>query len=274
MTSPTSSYTRGEVPAPLLAGAPARDPREPGLTVDALLCEYARTRDVCVRNEIVARSGPLVHLVVSRFGAHGSLTREDLLQVGHLGLISAVEHFRLGAGIPFASFAAPMIADAVRRTLSNTAWTIRPPRGVRAFHLRLQRSRDRLRRQFACVPSVEELSAHLGAEDARTAEALAVGLIVAPESLEQYSAEHEARQEDGRKLAAALEGTALRTMLGAAITALPEPQRTVIRLRFFEEQSLSEVAETMALPRSQVIALEQKALRCLRGELVQAGWLG
>src|SRR5688572_701918 len=94
----------------------------------ALLREYAQTRDIRVRNRLVVLHERIVRHVVARFGPGSGTTTEDLMQVGYIGLIAAIERFDPDRGVCFITFAVPTIVGEIKRHFRDHTWSVKAPR--------------------------------------------------------------------------------------------------------------------------------------------------
>src|SRR5205823_5854691 len=99
--------------------------------VNALLREYARTRDVALRNRLVKMHERLVRYLAGRFPPGNGAATEDLVQVGFIGVIAALERFEPDKGISFPTFATPTIVGHIKHYLRDHTWGVKAPRRMR-----------------------------------------------------------------------------------------------------------------------------------------------
>jgi RNA polymerase sigma-B factor len=125
--------------------------------VDALLLEYHRTGDERAREAALVELMPLVRALASRYSGRGE-PLEDLIQVGSVGLIKAVDRFDVDRGVEFSSYAVPTIVGEIRRHFRDKAWAMHVPRRLKELSVRLSRVLDELTTELGRSPTVAELA--------------------------------------------------------------------------------------------------------------------
>lgn len=249
----------------------SRDPSEYEVS-QALLREYTRTRDVEIRNELVVRYSRLVHYLASRFSSNGVTGRDDLIQVGYMGLISAIERYDPEAGGGFTTFAMVTIRGVIQHYLRDHTWGLKAPRRLRELATRLRRLRDELEQSLGRPPSIDEMAEAAQVTRERLLEAMEVDQLYQPTSLDAY------RNEDSGDGKVALrdsvggddpgyDGIEEREMVKWALNTLDERERSILYQRFFHEASQAEVAGQLGISQMHVSRLERKALSRLRALL-------
>ena len=131
--------------------------------VDALLVAYHREGDRDARERALVELMPLVRALASRYAGRGE-PLEDLVQVGALGLVKAVDRFDVDRGVEFSSYAVPTIVGEIRRHFRDKAWAMHVPRRVKELSVRLSRVLDELTTTLGRSPTVAELAEAAGAE--------------------------------------------------------------------------------------------------------------
>jgi len=237
-------------------------------TSEALLREYARSRDLEVRNRLVMMHTRIVHYVASRF-AQGGVPLDDLIQIGTLGLITAIERFDPERNIGFISFAIPTISGYIKRYFRDYTWTVKAPRRLRELASSLQSARQRLEQRLDRCPTVAELAAELNVSEERLIEGMEVEAVYRPVSLDVRQPSVEGRQGDslGESLGAAdpaLMALERNEMLRSIIGQLEPRLRAVIYYRYFENATQMEVASRIGISQMHVSRLERRALNQLR----------
>jgi RNA polymerase sigma-B factor len=223
-----------------------------------------------VRAELVALHSGLAHSIARRFSRRGE-PDDDLEQVAMIGLLKAIDRFDPGREIEFSTFATPTIRGEIRRHFRDTAWSVHVPRGLRELAVRIPPAVDELTRELHRAPRPSEIAARLSISTEQVVEAL--------DAAESYSTlPLDAPTHDGRSLGEsvgsvddALERVHERAALRPLIEALPERERTILRLRFFEEMSQTQIAEQVGISQMHVSRLLARTLTTLREGLAEAG---
>jgi len=241
----------------------------PGLQDWERLCRrYARTRDAHVRETLILHHQPLVRSIAARFlGAGEEL--DDLVQVGNIGLIRALECYEPQRGARFSTYATATIRGEIKRYFRDKAGPVKIPRAMREMCAAAQRVASVMRGELGRAPTLVEVAARLGASEEATQEALAAGAALMPASLE---APLETKRSEGMltlldcmgRRDGALETFAAYEVVRIALAGLSAREQEVIRLRFFEEMSQSQIAARMQLSQMHVSRLQRRGLGQLR----------
>jgi len=239
--------------------------------VDRLLTAYHREGDLAARDRALVELMPLVRALAHRYAGRGE-PFEDLVQVGSIGLIKAVDRFDVDRGVEFASYAVPTIVGEIRRHFRDKAWAMHVPRRLKELSLRLSRVLDQLTTELGRSPTIAELAAAAGVEEEEAIDAL--------DSMNAYSTRSlHAPFEDGsddslvEKLGADETGYAEvddGTVVAAGLDALDERERQIVELRFFHELTQSQIASEMGISQMHVSRLLRKSLATMRGRIEEA----
>ena len=219
------------------------------------------------RERMVERYLPLADSLARRY-AHTSEPLDDLIQVARLGLLKAVDRWDPERGNAFSTFAVPTITGELRRYFRDRAWTVRPPRDLQERHLRVQRVRAALSTELGREPSAGDVAGAIGCELEDVVEALAVGDAYAPHSLDaplnsddEHGTTGTDQLADRRREIARSEDAIALWQLGNVLDAR---SREVIRLRFEEDLTQSEIGELVGCTQMHVSRILRDALRQLR----------
>lgn len=259
LTAPPRPLSRDARAAALLAAAKRATPRERRRLEQQVVLDYLE----------VARA------VANRFR---SATQDygDLCQVAYIGLTKAVQRFEPSRGHDIVSFAVPTISGEIKRYLRDTSWTVRPPRRVQELWSELQAETPELTQQLGREPTVDELAEATGRSRSRVAEALRSVQGRIPLSLD---APADGGTDDGmialRDLLASaddpgFERVDLACSISAACRELSETERRILRLRFYEERTQTEIAAELGVSQMQVSRLLRKILCKMRSALAVA----
>jgi RNA polymerase sigma-B factor len=228
--------------------------------------EYRRQRE-----HIVARCLPLADHVASHFARRGE-SLDDLTQVARLGLMNAINRFDPDKGPSFVGFAVPTMMGEVRRYFRDYSWGMRVPRRLRELHVQISRATSDLAQKLGRAPTASELSQLLEVPREEIIECLVAGDAYRLESLD---APMSADSSDKPLLVADAVGgidpqidhitnrEAVRVLVGA----LPQRERQVLHMRFFESMTQSQIAERIGVSQMQVSRILANTLRCLRDQL-------
>ncbi|WP_424185722.1 SigB/SigF/SigG family RNA polymerase sigma factor [Actinokineospora sp. G85] len=242
----------------------------PKFTELAELAEDDPRREA-VRDQLVTGHLPLAEHIATRF-AHRGVAREDLVQVGTVGLINAVDRFDPTRGIDFLSYAVPTIMGEVRRYFRDSAWSVRVPRRLKELHLTISAAGNELSQRLGRAPTPSEIAAHLGIPKDEVYEGLEAGQVYQSVSLDEALSSGE---PDSDPLAdtlgeddAGLLGIEDHESLRPLIERLPERERRILMLRFFKNMTQTQIAERVGVSQMHVSRLLTKTLETLRTGLV------
>jgi RNA polymerase sigma-B factor len=239
-----------------------------GATAYKLLQEYARTRDVSLRNRLVLMHERLVHHVVSRFTPSRGNTVEDLFQVANLGLMAAIERYDPARGAQFITFAVPTMVGILKHHLRDYGWMLKVPRDLRDLALSLPGLRAELEHRLGHPPTVAEMAAAARVDEERLLEAMDVSLAADPVSLdapvEGDGDGFGSRWEAVGRLDPALAAVAEREALRGALAQLEPRLQTILEARFVHGESQATLARRIGVSQMQVSRLERQALARLK----------
>ncbi|BBC64412.1 RNA polymerase sigma factor SigF [Mycobacterium marinum] len=234
-------------------------------TFDADSPNFQRHRDT-----IVERCLPLADHIARRFEGRGE-PRDDLVQVARVGLVNAVVRFDVETGSDFVSFAVPTIMGEVRRHFRDNSWSVKVPRRLKELHLRLGAATADLSQRLGRAPTATELAAELEMDRAEVVEGLVAGSSYNTLSIDSGSGSED---DDARAIAdtlgdmdAGLDRIEDRESLRPLLEALPERERTVLVLRFFDSMTQTQIAERVGISQMHVSRLLAKSLARLRDQL-------
>lgn len=232
-----------------------------------LLRVYRRTRDPGARERLVELYLPLVRSLARRY-AHRGERLEDLVQVGAIGLIVAIDRFDPRRGEDLASFAIPTITGEIRNHLRDRTAVVRVPRRLAELTARLRRPRESLAARLSRLPTISELAREAGVDEADVAEAVEAEWARRLVSLS--SDEGATAAPDGAIVVEdTFETSDDRLLLAAGFRTLGERERRIMHLRFFAGLSQAEIAREVGLSQIQVSRVIRASLERMRGALEQ-----
>ncbi len=233
-----------------------------GLSEDSSAYERQRER-------IVERCLPLADHIARRFDGRGE-PREDLIQVARVGLVNAVNRFDVDAGSDFVSFAVPTIMGEVRRHFRDNSWSVKVPRRLKELHLRLGAATAELSQRLGRAPTASELAVELDMDREEVIEGLVAGSSYNTLSIDSGGGGDEeapAIVDTLGDMDTGLDQIDNRETLRPLLAQLPERERTVLVLRFFESMTQTQIAERVGVSQMHVSRLLAKSLARLRDQL-------
>lgn len=216
-------------------------------------------------------------LVVEHLGVADALARryrvpghdaEDLRQVARLGLVMAAQRYREGVGHGFVQFAVPTIVGTIKRHLRDQSWAVRPPRSLQELRLGVKDARGRLVQELGREPSLAELSEATGASSDQVAEALSVDAALVGTAIESLD---DSNNSDDERMARVVsvadpgfERVEQRQLVAAALEGSSEDDLRLVKMRFVDEMSQSEIAAELGVSQMQVSRLLRRLLDRMR----------
>jgi RNA polymerase sigma-B factor len=197
---------------------------------------------------------------------------EDIVQVGTIGLIKAIDRFDCERGVEFPTFAMPTVVGEIKRFFRDTSWSVRVPRRLQELRLALTKASDELSQKLDRSPTVAELAVVLGVSEEDVVDGLAVGNAYTASSLDSPAPEDDGGEgsladrlgyED-----TALEGVEYRESLKPLLAKLPPRERQIIMLRFFANMTQSQIGEEVGISQMHVSRLLTRTLAQLREGLI------
>ncbi|MFD8704855.1 SigB/SigF/SigG family RNA polymerase sigma factor [Kitasatospora sp. NPDC059648] len=224
-----------------------------------------------VRGTIIELNMPLVRFIAARF-RHRAEDMDDILQVGTIGLIKAVDGYDPRRGVEFVTYAIPTIAGEMKRFFRDTSWPVRVPRSMQELYLTVARGSDRLEQQLGRLPQPEEIAEDLDLSVEQATEGLVAGRVYRPSSLDALRDQD--ADESGSAMLDRLGGcdpgielADFRTAVRPLLAELPEREQTVLKLRFWEGRTQSEIAARIGVSQMHVSRLLSATLARLREQL-------
>jgi len=236
--------------------------------LETLFARYLRTRDPQLRDRLVLMHQNLVRYLAGKFMNRGE-PLDDLVQVGMIGLINAIDRFDASRGTKFSTYATPTIVGEIRRYFRDKAWSLKVPRRLQELNQAASKAQEELRRTLGRPPTIQEVALRLGASEEETLEAMELGNAYDTVSLDSKMS------GDGENTATSLadflgaEDDSLTTIdaygdLDSALDALDPRERAIIVHRFFSDMSQSEVAKQLNISQMHVSRLQNRALQHLK----------
>jgi RNA polymerase sigma factor for flagellar operon FliA len=243
----------------------------------SLWLEYRRTRDQALRDRLIVTYAPLVKYVAGRLGSGlpAHVDEGDLVSYGLLGLITAIERFDVDRDIKFETYAIARIRGAIIDELRALDWV---PRSVRARARQIERAIGELEAKLGRAPTDEEIASKVGITTQELEESfsdISRSSIGALDELwssgsgegDSISLLDSLEDPDSIRPAEALDEAEVRETLADAISRLPEREKLVVTLYYYEELTLREIGEVLGVTESRVSQLHTKAVLRLKSRL-------
>ncbi|GAA2193691.1 RNA polymerase sigma factor SigF [Streptomyces bangladeshensis] len=220
------------------------------------------------RNTLIEMNMSLVRYAAGRFRSRGPEEMEDIVQVGMIGLIKAIDRFELAREVEFTSFAIPYIVGEIKRFFRDTTWAVHVPRRLQEARVQLARATEELRSRLGRTPTVKELSELMSLPEDEVREARLASNGYSSSSLDATIN----GSEDGECALQDFIGTDDRALelvedfhaLAPMIAALDERDRHIIHMRFVEELTQAQIGERLGVSQMHVSRLLSRCLARLR----------
>jgi len=237
--------------------------------VDDLFIEFRRTGRRGLRNRIVEEYMGLAIHIARRYNA-GVGRDDDLEQVAMLALVKAVDRFDPELGVPFSAFAGRTIEGELKRHFRDATWAVKVPRGAKELHVAVRRANDQLSVQYGRSPTVDEVAEYLEIDRDDVITGLAAGTArrvgsIDPGPDDDGASDRNSATAVGERGFGDVENEAV---VDELISTLPEREQEIVRLRFYDELSQSEIADRVGVSQMHVSRLLRKAFAILRDEYI------
>lgn len=240
----------------------------PDFDVDSAFAEYRQTNDRRLRNQLIEAHRHVAERVARRF-PNRSLPWDDVFQVAQLGLLKAVERFDPEKGFKFSTFAEPTISGELKRHFRDHLWDVRVPRRAHDLQQSVKRVAEELTHELDRAPTISEIADRLdvGPDDVMMAMEADSARRAASLSAPVGDSEGTPLSDQLGEVDAVIERTADRVTLVELVADLPQRERELIRLRFEENLSQSEIGERLGVSQMHVSRLLRRTLTDLRAQL-------
>jgi RNA polymerase sigma-B factor len=221
-----------------------------------------------LRNVLIERHLPLVTFMARKFADRGE-PLDDLIQVGTIGLIKAIDRFEISKGFEFSTFATPTIVGEIKRHFRDKTWAVKVPRRLQELGASVTKATTELTHKLDRSPTPKEIAKHLGISVDAVAEALESNAAYSTISLDITSDTSTSISESFGSLDEALEGVEYRESLKPLLAELDDREKKILQMRFFENMSQSQIATELDISQMHVSRILTKVLSHLRDGLLQ-----
>jgi RNA polymerase sigma-B factor len=239
--------------------------------VESLVVRFARTRDAKLREKVIESQIGLVEALAAKFARPGA-QMEDLVQVGTVGLIQALDRFNPELGVKFSTYAVSTIVGEIKHYFRDCTWLVKAPRHLREIASSLPRVEEKMGASLGRPPALAELADYYRVSEETLLQAMDLDQVYSPYSLDaelgSETSEYQERLQNflghnDPQIEALVEHAPLRT----ALARLSTRKQWILRRRYFEGWSQVEVSEALGISQMHVSRLERDALRDLRRSL-------
>jgi RNA polymerase sigma-B factor len=237
-----------------------------------LLRRYHEDGDLQAREQLIEQYMSLVRSLARRYSYRGEQL-EDLVQIGAIGLIKAIDRFDLERGVELTTYATPNIIGEIKRHFRDKGWSVRVPRGLQELNVRLSRLVEQLTVQFSRSPTIPELAKAAGVEEEEVLEALESGRAYTSLSLSVGGGGGDDDDLDPLESLGTeehqYEVSEDRAVLAPGFRALDERERLILQLRFFEGLTQSQIAQQVGISQMHVSRLIRRSLEKIRETIAE-----
>ena len=239
-----------------------------------LFRRYKEEGDVEAREKLVMSHMNLVRFLANKFKNRGE-PLDDLIQVGYLGLLKAIDRFDPSRGLEFTTYATPTIMGEIKRHFRDKGWSVRVPRRLQELSAKVNQATDVLTTELQRSPKIEEIAEYLDASVDEVLEAMESSSAYssvplegtgnndnddAPSVLDRYATED-----------SALNFTDDRLIIEEALKGFSPREREVIDLRFLQGMTQIEIAEQLGISQVQVSPLLRRTLKKIQDKIDPEG---
>lgn len=239
-----------------------------------LFRRYKEEGDVEAREKLVMSHMNLVRFLANKFKNRGE-PLDDLIQVGYLGLLKAIDRFDPSRGLEFTTYATPTIMGEIKRHFRDKGWSVRVPRRLQELSAKVNQATDALTTELQRSPKIEEIAEYLDASVDEVLEAMESSSAYssvplegtgsndnddAPSVLDRYATED-----------SALNFTDDRLIIEEALKGFSPREREVIDLRFLQGMTQIEIAEQLGISQVQVSRLLRRTLKKIQDKIDPEG---
>jgi RNA polymerase sigma-B factor len=231
-----------------------------------LLRRYHEGGDSSARDELAEEMLPLARALAGRYAGRGE-PLEDLVQVACIGIMKAIDGFDLEREVRFSSYATPTVLGEIKRYFRDKTWAMRVPRGMQELQLDIARARDKLTNRLGRSPTVQELADAVEVPFEEVLQTIQSQDARRTRSLQEPVGEDMTLADSVGGRDPELERAEIRVLLEGAFDVLSERDQEVLRLRFEEDLTQTEISKRIGVSQMQVSRLIRQSLARLRMDI-------
>ena len=235
-----------------------------------LLRRYHEQGDLAAREQLIEQYMSLVRSLARRYSYRGEQL-DDLVQIGAIGLIKAIDRFNIDRGVELTTYATPNIIGEIKRHFRDKGWSVRVPRGLQELNVQLSKLVEEKTVELGRSPTIPELAKAAGQEEELVVEALESGRAYSSVSLSTGGGSDEDGELDPLESLGSNEPqyeiSEDRAVLAPGFRVLDERERMILHLRFFKGLTQSQIAQQVGISQMHVSRLIRRALEKIRDEI-------
>src|SRR3954469_10167359 len=228
-----------------------------------LLRRYHEQGDTRARDQLAEEMLPLARALAARYANRGE-PLDDLVQVACVGIMKAIEGFDLTREVRFSSYATPTVLGEIKRHFRDRTWAMRVPRGLQELQLEVAKKRDQLTSELGRSPTVQELAEAVAAPFEEVLATIQSVGARRTRSLDEPTGEDMTRADAIGGRDGELDRSEMRVLLGDAMGVLSTRDREVLRLRFEEDLTQTEISTRIGVSQMQVSRIIRQSIAKLR----------
>jgi RNA polymerase sigma-B factor len=238
----------------------------------ALLRRYHEEGDLAAREQLIEQYLSLVRSLARRYAYRGEQL-DDLVQIGCIGLIKAIDRFDIDRGVELTTYATPNIIGEIKRHFRDKGWSVRVPRGLQELNVQVSKLIEQLTVQLGRSPTIPELAEAAGVEEEAVLEALESGRAYSSVSLSTGAGSDDEGELDPLESLGTeeheYEVSEDRAVLAPGFKVLDQRERRILHLRFFRGLTQSQIAEQIGISQMHVSRLIRRSLEKIREEIAE-----
>jgi RNA polymerase sigma-B factor len=231
-----------------------------------LLRRYHVEGDTRARDALAEEMVPLARALAGRYSGRGE-PLDDLVQVACVGIMKAIEGFDLDRDVRFSSYATPTVLGEIKRHFRDKTWAMRVPRGMQELQIELAKARDKLTTELGRSPTVQELADEVDQPFEEVLITIQSQEARRTRSLDEPTGEDVTLADSIGARDPEIGRAEMRVLLDDAFDVLSERDREVLRLRFAQDLTQTEISKMVGVSQMQVSRIIRQALRTLRADI-------
>ncbi len=241
------------------------------IDINKLFEEYAKTKDINIRNQLIEKFIYIPEILSKKY-INKETDYEDIFQVASMGLIFAIERFDLSRGFEFASFATPTIIGEIKKHFRDKEWLIRAPRRIQNLSKKINIAKVELQQKLLKTPTIKDIAEYLNVTTEEVIEAMEGSYAYSPKSLDMTYKVH----SDDKELSLIdmigetdknIEGIDNKDFLLKTMDKLNETEKIIVKDRFYNMKTQSEIANKLGVSQMTISRLEKKIIAKFKKEL-------
>jgi RNA polymerase sigma-B factor len=231
-----------------------------------LLRRYHERGDARARDQLAEEMLPLARALAGRYTGRGE-PLDDLVQVACVGIMKAIDGFDLSRDVRFSSYATPTVLGEIKRYFRDKTWAMRVPRGMQELQIEIAKARDKLTTELGRSPTVQELAEAVGQPFEEVLVTIQSQDARRTRSLDEPTGEDVTLADSIGSRDPDIARAEMRVLLDGALDVLSPRDQEVLRLRFQDDLTQTEISKRVGVSQMQVSRIIRQALGRLRSDI-------